>query len=398
MRKIKEILLNAITYLFSGFEVLVLGAILVYIFSNGFSSLSLELLTGNYYEKVETLEYTRQETIKDYLNPGLDDSYFSSKWGISFIDTENKAGENIVMINYVDEYSPLLSMTNSSTKEYASLVEKQVITKVILEDLDGNMYLGFAKNGADSIAEAFDKGDIITNLVVTTSGGGIRGSLLTTLYLILLTLLIALPLGVGAAIYLTQYAPKNKITSIMQSMIDMTSGIPSIIFGLVGAIVFIPFMNNLIGSDGGSIASGALTLAIMLLPIIIRTTEEAINVIPTTYRNASLALGASSTQTTFKVILPNALGGILTSVLLSIGRIIGESAALIYAVGTAIKDTAIINQKSTSLAVHIWSLMSGESPNFELSCAISIVILVIVLVLSIITKLVAKKLNKFEVE
>ncbi|MDD4123725.1 MAG: ABC transporter permease subunit, partial [Bacilli bacterium] len=201
-----------------------------------------------------------------------------------------------------------------------------------------------------------------------------------------------------AAIYLTQYAPKNKITSIMQSMIDMTSGIPSIIFGLVGAIVFIPFMNNLIGSDGGSIASGALTLAIMLLPIIIRTTEEAINVIPTTYRNASLALGASSTQTTFKVILPNALGGILTSVLLSIGRIIGESAALIYAVGTAIKDTAIINQKSTSLAVHIWSLMSGESPNFELSCAISIVILVIVLVLSIITKLVAKKLNKFEVE
>jgi len=398
MRKIKEILLNAITYLFSGFEVLVLGAILVYIFSNGFSSLSLELLTGNYYEKVETLEYTRQEATKDYLDPKLDDSYFSSKWGISFIDTENKAGEKIVMINYVDEYSPLLSMTNSSTREYTSLVEKQVITKIILEDSDGNMYLGFARNGADSIAETFDKGDIITNLVVTTSGGGIRGSLLTTLYLILLTLLIALPLGVGAAIYLTQYAPKNKITSIMQSMIDMTSGIPSIIFGLVGAIVFIPFMNNIIGSDGGSIASGALTLAIMLLPIIIRTTEEAINVIPVTYRNASLALGASSTQTTFKVILPNALGGILTSVLLSIGRIIGESAALIYAVGTAIKDTAIINQKSTSLAVHIWSLMSGESPNFELSCAISIVILVIVLILSIITKLVAKKLNKFEVE
>ncbi|MFA6627718.1 MAG: ABC transporter permease subunit, partial [Bacilli bacterium] len=143
--------------------------------------------------------------------------------------------------------------------------------------------------------------------------------------------------------------------------------------------------------------SGALTLSIILLPIIIKTTEESLKVIPHSYRMASLALGASRTQTTFKIVLPNALSGILTATLLSIGRIIGESAALIYAVGTAIKDTAIINDKSTSLAVHIWSLMSGENPNYELACAISIIILMVVALISIGVKIISKKVNKMEI-
>ncbi len=107
-----------------------------------------------------------------------------------------------------------------------------------------------------------------------------------------------------------------------------------------------------------------------------------------------MALGASKVETVFKVVLPNAFSSILTAVLLSIGRIIGESAALIYAVGTVISDNVSINSKSTSLSVHIWSLMSGENPNFEVSSAIAIIILVIVFVLSILVKIVSKKINK----
>lgn len=136
----------------------------------------------------------------------------------------------------------------------------------------------------------------------------------------------------------------------------------------------------------------------MLLPTVIRTTEEAINNIPKSYQSASLALGASETQTTFKVILPNALPGILTSILLCIGRIIGESAALIFAIGTAIQDQIDISKGSTTLAVHIWSVMSGENPNYGQACAISLIILMIVLILNILVKLVSKKLNKFEVK
>ena len=139
-------------------------------------------------------------------------------------------------------------------------------------------------------------------------------------------------------------------------------------------------------------------MAIMLLPIIIRTTEESIRAIPQSYRHASLALGASKTQTIFKVVIPNAIGGILTSTLLSIGRIIGESAALIYVMGTAIKDDVYINKNSTSLAVHMWSIMAGDNPNYAQASAIAIIILFIVLLLNILVKLIVKKFNKFEVK
>ena len=178
-------------------------------------------------------------------------------------------------------------------------------------------------------------------------------------------------------------------------MIDMTGGVPSIIFGLVGVIVFIPTLNSLIKSDGVSLMAGALTMSIMLLPVIIKTTKEAIDVIPKSLSQASLALGATQTQTTFKIILPNAIPGILTSTLLCIGRIIGESAALIFVVGSQVSDSVSVNKGATTLATHIWNLLGGENPNYELACSISIVILMMVLLLNIIVKIIGKKLNKF---
>lgn len=135
----------------------------------------------------------------------------------------------------------------------------------------------------------------------------------------------------------------------------------------------------------------------MLLPIIINTTEEAIKTVPKSYREGSLALGTTNTQTIFKVVLPNALPGILTAILLSIGRIIGESAALIYSMGTTIKDHILISEGSATLALHIYKLVAFESPNFGAASAIAIIILIVDLILNLIVKLLSYRfLKKFK--
>ena len=393
-RKIKDILLNSLTYLFSSFGVLILVLIFVFIFSNGARFISFDLLKGDYYSKSYTLKYDKTNNQMFEHNPD-DDEYFSTKWGVAFKDSTNLEGEEVVVISYIDNHSPLTNMIDMSNNQYTSIEVNQQIIKAILVGNNDTVVTVLAKDNAASVANKFDKAISITNLSLETDGGGIRGSLVATFILILITLIIALPIGICAAIYLSVYAKKNRLTSILESMIDMTGGVPSIIFGLVGVIVFIPTLNSLIKSDGFSLMAGALTMSIMLLPVIIKTTKEAIDVIPKSLSQASLALGATQTQTTFKIILPNAIPGILTSTLLCIGRIIGESAALIFVVGSQVSDNISVNKGGTTLATHIWNLLSGENPNYELACAISIVILAMVLILNIIVKLVGKKLNKF---
>ena len=152
------------------------------------------------------------------------------------------------------------------------------------------------------------------------------------------------------------------------------------------------------GSGGGSILAGAFTMTLMLLPVVIKTTMEAIMTIPESYKYASLALGASMTQTIFKVILPNSIRGILTSILLATGRIIGESAALIFAIGTYISDHVSLSGQSTTLAVHIWTLMSGDNPNYASACSISIVILIVVFILNLSIKLISLQFDRRRVE
>jgi phosphate transport system permease protein len=174
----------------------------------------------------------------------------------------------------------------------------------------------------------------------------------------------------------------------------MLTGVPSIIYGMLGAAVFVPLLNTTIQTQGGSVLSGALTLAVILLPTIIKSTEEALKVIPKEIRNGSLALGANQTQTIFKVVLPNATPGILTGVLLGIGRIMGESAALIFAVGATISDRIILTERASTLAVHIWIIMGGDSPNFELAAAISIIILSIVFVMNFAIKVISKQFQR----
>lgn len=400
IRTLKDILLNILTYLSSSIGLILVVGIFVYIFINGTGSLSWSLITGDYHIESYTLSYMNE--VSDVYNyEAKDNEYFSSKWGVAFIDSTDIEGKSVVKISYVHPSSPFNSLLKADGGIYSVNVGETIETAILYgKDLDDNdiYVMPLSKNGAKKMALEFDRGYKMQSMNVITEGGGIRGSLITTLYMILFTLLFVLPLGICGAIYLGVYAKDNKITNILRTMIDMISGIPSIIFGLVGAMIFIPFFNVVAHSNGGSILSGSLTLAVMLLPIVIKNTEEAINNIPKHYKDASLALGASQTQTTFKIILPNALPGILTATLLAIGRVIGESAALIFAVGTSIQDKITPNGSSTTLAVHIWYLMGGENPNYGTASAIAIVILIIVLVLNILVKLIGKKLNRFEVK
>lgn len=394
-RMFKDKLLNGLTYLFSSFGVLILVLIFVFIFINGGNSISFELLKGDYYSESYTLKYTDKHN-ESFTYECKDGEFFSEVWGVAFIDTTNLEGKEVVSINYIDSQSPLNNMIDVRSNHYISIEVGQFINKGVLVDKNDFLITILSKDDARNVAKKFDKAVSITNLSLLTDGGGIRGSLIATFILILITLLISLPIGICAAIYLSVYAKKNKFTNMLEAMIDMTGGVPSIIFGLVGVIIFIPLLNDLIASDGVSLMAGALTLSIMLLPVIIKTTKEAIDIIPKSLSQASLALGASQTQTTFKIILPNAIPGILTSTLLCIGRIIGESAALIFVVGSQVQDSISLNKGATTLATHIWNLLGGENPNYSLACAISIVILTMVLILNIIVKIIGKKLNKYE--
>jgi phosphate transport system permease protein len=160
----------------------------------------------------------------------------------------------------------------------------------------------------------------------------------------------------------------------------------------MGLAFFVPFIANISQATGPSILSGAMTLAVIVLPVIIRTTEESLKVVPNEYRQAAFALGASKTQTVFKTVIPSALPGILSATLLSIGRIVGESAALIFAIGVVIKDEVNIFGQSTSLAVHIYAMMTDEPANIELSATISLIILATVLILNILIKLLTRNM------
>lgn len=402
-RAIKDQIRKILTYLFSAFSVIILVAILVYIFVNGVSLVKPSLFTSDYNTSTVRTGFKDDITVDETIATPLDfDGVFSTRWGIGLdFDVDNE-GEEIVVVNYIDKDSPFLNQmldkdnSTSTSPVYYKIELESKIKKISLKNSsDGSRdILNFnvaSKEELENTVQRMDKYDTLNYIQFTTIGGGIRGSLITTLIVILLTLVISLPLGIIGAIYLNEYAPKNKTSNTIRTMIDITTGIPSIIFGLVGAVVFLP-----ITGGNYNLIAASLTMVVILLPIIIKTTEESLKVIPQSLRNSSLALGASKTQTIFKVVLPNALPGILTAVLLSIGRIIGESAALIFVSGTYISDSVSLNKGSTTLALHIWTGMQGDNPNYRLSCAISIIILAIVFILSASVKLISRKINKFE--
>lgn len=218
--------------------------------------------------------------------------------------------------------------------------------------------------------------------------GGILPMIITTIYTVLISILIATPIGILAAIYLTQYAKQGKAVKIIRFATESLSGIPSIVYGLFGSIFFVSYLKL-----GYSILAGSLTVSIIILPVIIRTTEESLKQVPLSLKEASLGLGATMFQTLYKVILPSAIPGILVGVILSVGRVVGESAAILLTSGTVAKMPKSILSSARTLTVQSY-LVTQESGNIEEATAIGIVLIVIILLVNIIAKLASKKLTK----
>lgn len=213
-------------------------------------------------------------------------------------------------------------------------------------------------------------------------------ALINTLLIIVLTLLIAVPVGIGAAVYLTEYARRgNKFVGVMRLTSETLSGIPSIVYGLFGNLMFVEFLGM-----GRSLLSGALALAIMVLPLIMRTTEEALLAVPDSYREGSFGLGAGKLKTLFSVILPSAVPGIMSGVVLGIGRIVGESAALIFTAGTVAKVAGNLFDSARTLSVHMY-VISGEGLYIGQTYATAVVLLMLVIVVNALSGLIANKLG-----
>ena len=208
--------------------------------------------------------------------------------------------------------------------------------------------------------------------------GGIFPTLVGTLILPLLAIIIALPAGVGTAVYLSEYTVENMATRIIRFGTDCLAGIPSIIFGLFGFIFFVTTLKM-----GWCILSGALTLAIMVLPTIIRTSEEAIKAVPASYREVSCSLGATRWETVLKVVLPNALPGIVTGVMLSIGRCIGETAAVIFTAGASLRLPHSVFDSTRTMAVHFYILAREGISNENAYGTAAVLILAVLLVNSL---------------
>ena len=220
---------------------------------------------------------------------------------------------------------------------------------------------------------------------------GILPNILNTIYLVALSMVIVLPLGVGAAIYLTEYATNRKLVSIIEFATETLTGIPSIIFGLVGMLFFIQLMGWQTG-----VKAGAMTLVVMILPTIVRTTQESLKTVPQSYREGSLALGAGKWHMIRTVVLPNAVDGIVTGCILAIGRIVGESAALLYTAGfgLVINDffTALdASSASLTVALYVYASERGET---DVAFAIATILMILTLVINLSASLVGKKLKK----
>ncbi|MCM8900043.1 phosphate ABC transporter permease PstA [Caldicoprobacter algeriensis] len=223
----------------------------------------------------------------------------------------------------------------------------------------------------------------------TSENVSLAPAIINTLIIVILALLIAVPLGIFAAIYLVEYAKRgNKLVEMIRLTTETLAGIPSIIYGLFGLLFFVTAMGW-----GFSILAGAFTLAIMILPVIMRTTEEALKAVPDSYREGSFALGANKLRTVFRIILPSAMPGILSGIILSIGRIVGETAALLYTAGTVAETPKNLFSSGRTLSVHMY-VLSSEGLYVNQAYATAVVLLVTVIIINWLSNFLAKKITK----
>ncbi len=220
---------------------------------------------------------------------------------------------------------------------------------------------------------------------------GILPMIVTTLYVVIVSIAVALPIGIATAIFLNEYSGNSSVVRILRLAIETLAGIPSIIYGLFGLLVFC----RLLGF-GQSIIAGAFTLSIMILPVIIRTTEESLKSIPDTFREGSLALGATKFQTIIHVVLPSAMPGIVTSVILAIGRVVGESAPVLLTVGLTKNMPRTIFESGRTLTIHLYYLTNEavRPEDFGLAFATAAILVILVVIINTSTKIITNKFRK----
>jgi len=396
-RKTKDILAKGIIYLATGITLCVLLFIIGFIFIKGIGLINWNFISRDYNDKTfyafvqesnestaldaKTLE-NKSNYDKKYETPMETPVYVENiSAEITKVLFKNYSSEKEqFIISYIAKGSPLLDAVDSNGKSI------DVGTDFVLESVNGNDLVNLTTEEVKTLIND-QSGELKIKMV--QPGGGIRSNIITTLYMILLSLAVALPIGIFGAIYLTEYAKGGRVVNSIRFAAECLAGIPSIVFGLFGMAFFVVALKFQI-----SLLSGSLTIAIILLPVIIRSTEEALKTVPIAFREGSLALGATKLQTIFKIILPCAVPGIATAVLLSIGRVIGESAALLLTAGTVAQIPATLFSPGSTLTVQAY-YVAKEEGNIELACAIGIVIIVIVIILNVMSRIASDKLNVF---
>jgi len=220
---------------------------------------------------------------------------------------------------------------------------------------------------------------------------GIWPMLLTTIYVVIVSLLVSFPIGIITAVYLNEYARNPKLIRALRLAIETLAGIPSIIYGLFGLLVFCRFFGF-----GQSIIAGALTLSIMILPVVITSTEEALKTVPMSFREGSLALGTTKIQTIRKVVLPSAMPGIITAAILAIGRVVGESAPVLLTVGIAKNVPKSIMDSGRTLTIHLYYLTKEavEANAFQQAFATATILVVFVIIINTITRALTRNYEK----
>ncbi|QUI22719.1 phosphate ABC transporter permease PstA [Vallitalea pronyensis] len=365
-RRVKDKIMYGMIGLATAFTVGVLLWIIGFVVMNGIGHINWDFITSNY------------DSQTSYVTMPL------------LENNTNKLGLELDVVDYEDSTYPVIVSKESGFPSGEIRDKGGRVYKI----QKGNLIKRIGKKSTEnqsleSILASIDEleGQEV-QVKITKKGRGIYPMLMTTILVILVALAVACPIGIFAAIYLTEYAKPGKLVRIIRFATESLAGIPSIIYGLFGMIFFVLYLKM-----DYSLLAGALTLSIILLPVIVRQTEESLKAIPQSYREGSLGLGASKLQTIRKVVLPNALSGIVVAIILSIGRIVGESAALLLTAGTIAKIPNGLLSSGATLTVKAYAVAEEEG-DIGMACAIGTIIIVLILVLNTLSKLVSKKLKK----
>lgn len=370
--KLKDGIARGLIYLSATITVSILVVIIGFVLYKGLPGINLRFLTRMWDNATTVVDVNRSNVTGN----NTEDGYVESL-GISVA-----LEDGTIIIKSIDSDSPVKDAVNVKKAPYA-LKTGDVIGKA------GST--NFRNISLEEAKRALNEGAGPIKMKVTRPGGGIVPMLVSTIYIIGLTLIIAAPIGICAAIYLNEYAKPGKALNIIRFAIQNLAGIPSIIYGLFGMLVFVQLFKM-----SYSVLAGSFTLSIMLLPTIISTTEETLKEVPRTYRESSMGLGATKLQTISKIIIPSALPGILVAIILSIGRIVGESAALIWTAGTIaqIPKTLVGSEAAAATLTTKMFWIIKETADLEQASSIAVVLIALVFALNVLSKFITRKFLK----